>query len=698
MGTGNVFTLGPGLEPLADNGGPTRTHALTPGSPALNAGDSTVAGIPSNDQRGIGFSRTAGQIDIGAFERQVLPAVDTIVDESDGDFSSGDFSLREAIEQSNNSGFLDTIEFDPALFSSPRTIDLTLGELSITSSELAIIGPGEDLLTIDADASSRIFFVDSSSDVQLSEMTLTGGRTTGDGGAVRTEGSLTLNSVTLDDNFAEDDGGALSVATGATAIIDNSTFSNNTADSVGETNVGGAIVNSGSLTVRNSTLNDNEAQSGGAIWRQAELHVSNSTVSGNYASSSGGAVRISGSSSDATFLHATITNNSVPATGTAGGISKSQAASIAHLTNTIVAGNLKDTADDDLVGSGFTGDHNLTGTGASVAGVGNVANTLPMVDSLSNNGGSTATHALLSGSPAIDAGLSTNESNLVTHFRLDEPLGNSTITDGVYGNLGIVSGATLGVHGVPQNSGTAAQFDGTDDFIELQNNLSIGTGSHTLEVWVKIPSTITTSTGRVGSLLGNFDSSTSNDKANWEVHSNGEVRIYWEDFGGTTVNLFGSTDLRDDQWHHLAFVRDTATDEMRAYIDGNPETLSGTNSAGSDLNFATLHRIGNDRRSGGLPFQGTIDELAIHDRALTAAEIAERVFLPLRTVADQRNAPFARSFGSQVDIGAFESQTFSLVVDTLDDEVDGDFSAGELEPSGSLTRGTESRNGHDYLR
>jgi len=57
------------LSPLQNNGGPTETMALLPGSPAINAGDNTNA--PPYDQRGPGFPRiVGGTIDIGAFEVQ----------------------------------------------------------------------------------------------------------------------------------------------------------------------------------------------------------------------------------------------------------------------------------------------------------------------------------------------------------------------------------------------------------------------------------------------------------------------------------------------------------------------------------------------------------------------------------------------------------------------------------------------------
>ncbi len=72
----NANPLDPQLGPLQDNGGPTQTIALLPGSPALHAGDASVQSVTgSNDQRGPGFVRMAnGAIDIGAFEVQPPPS------------------------------------------------------------------------------------------------------------------------------------------------------------------------------------------------------------------------------------------------------------------------------------------------------------------------------------------------------------------------------------------------------------------------------------------------------------------------------------------------------------------------------------------------------------------------------------------------------------------------------------------------
>ena len=74
------------LEGLADNGGSVRTytHALRPGSPALNAGNNT--GAPAFDQRGSGFPRIIDStVDIGAFESLTLAAGPACKLDMDGD-------------------------------------------------------------------------------------------------------------------------------------------------------------------------------------------------------------------------------------------------------------------------------------------------------------------------------------------------------------------------------------------------------------------------------------------------------------------------------------------------------------------------------------------------------------------------------------------------------------------------------------
>ena len=70
-GPGDQINTNPLLGPLQDNGGSTFTHALLPGSPAIDAGDPNFHPPPFNDQRGCPFDRVFnGRIDIGSFETQ----------------------------------------------------------------------------------------------------------------------------------------------------------------------------------------------------------------------------------------------------------------------------------------------------------------------------------------------------------------------------------------------------------------------------------------------------------------------------------------------------------------------------------------------------------------------------------------------------------------------------------------------------
>ena len=66
----SALSVDPKLGPLADNGGPTKTHALYIGSPAIDAGDDTIcANSPINNLDQRGEARPVGvHCDIGAYE------------------------------------------------------------------------------------------------------------------------------------------------------------------------------------------------------------------------------------------------------------------------------------------------------------------------------------------------------------------------------------------------------------------------------------------------------------------------------------------------------------------------------------------------------------------------------------------------------------------------------------------------------
>jgi hypothetical protein len=352
----------PLLRPLANYGGTMVTHALAPNSPAVDAGDPNaqagVGDVPLFDQRGVPYARIVeNRIDIGAFEHQgpieSELTVDTLADELDTDFSRGDLSLREAIILTNISPEHGTIRFDPLLTASgPAAIALTLGDLRIVD-DVAIIGPGQNMLTIDATGSdatpaandgkgSRIFNIDDGSDDQaevvLSGLTLTGGDTDYGGAILNAErltitnstisgnyalalgggvagvaGNLTINSCTIADNVTAEIGGGLSVADSDLDVV-NCTISDNSA------HVGGGIHIDGSdALITDSTIADNStsgpsAAGGGILHQRGTLTVMRSIISGNDTDVGGGIYN----GDDATIVHSRITGNSARRDG--GGI------------------------------------------------------------------------------------------------------------------------------------------------------------------------------------------------------------------------------------------------------------------------------------------------------------------------------------------------------------------------------------------
>jgi hypothetical protein len=225
-------------------------------------------------------------------------------------------------------------------------------------------------------------------------------------------GTLTLNNSTLAGNAAGTGGG---IDNYDTLTLNNSTLAANAAN-----DTGGGIENRGTLTLNNSTLSTNAAGAGGGIYNHSAgtLTLSNSTLSGNTARGVGAGLFNEGGS--ATLTNATLTANRANSDGDAfggsGGLFSFGGALTLH--NTLVAGNFRGTgtARDDLTGPVATASsYNLVGDGTDLEGIsnnvnGNQVGTFatpidPKLGPLQNNGGPTATHALLSDSPALNRGL-----------------------------------------------------------------------------------------------------------------------------------------------------------------------------------------------------------------------------------------------------------------------------------------------------
>jgi hypothetical protein len=241
---------------------------------------------------------------------------------------------------------------------------------------------------------------------QLSNLTVTGGVTdieAGSGIYLASSGSLILTNGRVTGNSQQ--WGIYSVPTAGTLTIANSRIDNN---------IGGGLLTQTSTTIVNSVIYNNTSDSnGGGIYHGlSSLTIINSTISGNSAEVHGGGMILS--SGDAQLYNVTIANNTADSDGSGNGEGGGVYINSGSFTmqNSIIADNIDNsgtgTLHPDCSGILTSAGYNLieATTGCTITGdtTGNRLNLLPLLGPLQNNGGSTQTHALLVGSPAVNAG------------------------------------------------------------------------------------------------------------------------------------------------------------------------------------------------------------------------------------------------------------------------------------------------------
>ena len=352
--------------------------------------------------------------------------VDTLNDENDvAGEENGFCALREAINNANNDNSTnpdcdagtgtDNIVFDPVVFAGGQTISLSSDLFNITDADgLTIDGGG--LVTVDGAGAHRLFDFSQGANV-LRGITLTNGfHGSGGGIFVVNPATLELSDSIVQGNEAEFDGGGIYNSGGIVTIIDSRIGPDNEAEDSG----GGIFNDDGTMTITGSTVVGNSslggggfgADSGGGIFNlDGDLLLVNSTISGNTSATVGGGIfNVFG---EVTLINVTVANNTAEGedfAGTSGGGLYHQFPNTTFtffLTNTIIAGNTPDDCGGfepgfDSLGNNLDSDDTcvLTQLSDFPAGIANLG-------LLASNGGPTQTHALQTGSEAIDAGNNT---------------------------------------------------------------------------------------------------------------------------------------------------------------------------------------------------------------------------------------------------------------------------------------------------
>ncbi len=228
-----------------------------------------------------------------------------------------------------------------------------------------------------ASSGGGVFFADAAGYAAIDRTVIAGNRSLNqNGGGVKTVGRLALFDSTISGNSAAISGGGIEVT-------------------------------GGPLEVYRSTVSGNSALQGGGIAAYGATTIHNSTLSGNTASNGGGGLAFEARSSSLALTHSTIAANIAPQGGGMSVIS-----SDARVGHTLIAGNTANQYTGEVQGFITTTGYNLVGEVTPNAGffhptdrAGPVGQPIDArIGPLADNGGLTQTHALLAGSPAVDAG------------------------------------------------------------------------------------------------------------------------------------------------------------------------------------------------------------------------------------------------------------------------------------------------------
>ena len=219
----------------------------------------------------------------------------------------------------------------------------------------------------------------------------------------------------------------------------------------------------------------------------------------------------------------------------------------------------------------------------------------------------------------------------IAYYRFEEPAGTAVATNS--GSTGGDGAYYTGDESAPRAGGTpssasgdpgprpptykgfaadnhSATFDGSSRWVDTRNQYLQGLGAFTLEYWVA-PTNRSTFPGRVG-LVGQ------NDAIEYGFIDANDIQI-WTPNGGSLNTTYS---FADSEWHHVATIADGTT--LKTYYDGKLIGTAGNATTSYGTSAYNVHIGGGGVFDpNGNYFQGNMDEVAIFNKAIPAARVAE---------------------------------------------------------------------------
>ena len=183
-----------------------------------------------------------------------------------------------------------------------------------------------------------------------------------------------------------------------------------------------------------------------------------------------------------------------------------------------------------------------------------------------------------------------------------------------YGETALASIYTTDRH---SQSNNAMTFNGSDDYVDLSNVNIIGSDTtYTIAAWVK------RSTAGTGSIYGEYYSPSAYTRHYFVVNSGGTYTLDEYPPSGAGGGVDGSTKIPENTWTHIAVVVNGSTESF--YYNGQPDGSGTSETYTSDApNKAGIGARAFDSQPTGwyVPFKGSLDDIRIYNRALSAEEV-----------------------------------------------------------------------------
>jgi YD repeat-containing protein len=257
---------------------------------------------------------------------------------------------------------------------------------------------------------------------------------------------------------------------------------------------------------------------------------------------------------------------------------------------------------------------------------------------------------------------------LLSYWRMGDATGPTIVDSKGTNNATAANGPVFGASGgVPGDSNTAISFDGVNDSARANLNLS-GTSAVTVEFWLKW-NRFADDDALAMEFTDNFNGS----DGGFLIDPNAPQQ------GGTFGVGLGRFASRNNVffprpsagvWHHYTFVLDTtapAAAQITPYVDGVPVTYTKLDSGTGGGPFANAALSFMSRAGTSLFGAGTLDEVAVYNRALSASTIAEHY-----ASSGTNRRPVAALTFSQTSVKVNKSVTFRA--------------NGSTDPDGTIVR------------